>query len=179
MKPIQHTNCSKIVVESGRKTQGNLQLRWLLNWSILSQRGWWLGEVYHPTSTVPAMRDAHVMDMGWAMIDWVDVLHPVMNASGYVRCPCKGHGVGCLRLFLKARPRGDMWYEIHRHCRCHFMINFSICHYSSFKIIHRKCEDEFEIHSKIENQLLTRGGENHASHWRAGRGGGIRNVPGL
>ena len=27
-------------------------------------------------------------------IDWVDVLHPVMHTSSYMRCTCKGHGVG-------------------------------------------------------------------------------------
>ena len=31
------------------------------------------------------------------LIDWVEVLHPIMLASGYVRC---GYEVGCLWLLL-------------------------------------------------------------------------------
>ena len=34
------------------------------------------------------------------LIDCVEVLHPVMYASSYVRYPCKGYGVGCLYLLL-------------------------------------------------------------------------------
>ncbi len=30
--------------------------------------------------------------------DQVHILHPVMHDCGYVRCPCKEHGVGCLWL---------------------------------------------------------------------------------
>ncbi len=31
---------------------------------------------------------------------WVEVLHSIMHTTDYLRCPCKGHGVGCLWLFL-------------------------------------------------------------------------------
>ena len=31
---------------------------------------------------------------------WVEVLHPVMHASGYVSCPCKRHAMSCLWLLL-------------------------------------------------------------------------------
>ena len=33
-------------------------------------------------------------------IDCVEVLHAIIYANGYVRCPCKGHGVGCLWFLL-------------------------------------------------------------------------------
>ena len=29
------------------------------------------------------------------IVDWVEVYCLVMHASSYVRCVCKGHGVGC------------------------------------------------------------------------------------
>ncbi len=28
------------------------------------------------------------------LTDWIEFLHPVMQTSSYVRCLCKGHGVG-------------------------------------------------------------------------------------
>ena len=31
-----------------------------------------------------------------SVVKHVDVLHTVMRASGYVRCPCKGHRDGLL-----------------------------------------------------------------------------------
>ena len=34
-------------------------------------------------------------------IHWVEVFHPVMHASVYVRCPYKGHGVGCMWHLLR------------------------------------------------------------------------------
>ncbi len=50
------------------------------------------------------------------MIGEVEILHPVRHASGYVRCPCKRHGVGCLwLLLLKPNTGGDKRYENHRH----------------------------------------------------------------
>ena len=45
----------------------------------------------------------HWVDMPYSPdggIDYVEVLHPIMHATGYVRCPCKGHGIGCLWLLL-------------------------------------------------------------------------------
>ena len=42
------------------------------------------------------------------LIELVEVLHPVMHASGYVICPWKGHGVDCLwLLLLKPNTGGD------------------------------------------------------------------------
>ena len=62
------------------------------------------------------------------LIDWVEVLHPVMDASGYVRCPCKGHGVGCLwvLLLLKTNPGDNRRYENQRHkCAIYNSIQFN------------------------------------------------------
>ena len=56
-------------------------------------------------------------------IDWVGVLHPIMHASGYVRCPWKGHGIGRLWLLLLKPNTGDDYYEIHRHTRWHFKLH--------------------------------------------------------
>ena len=39
------------------------------------------------------------------IIDWV-VLHPEIHAGGNVRCPCKGHGVGCLWPLLQKPNTG-------------------------------------------------------------------------
>ena len=65
------------------------------------------------------LKDAHVMTCdrlpvdspseAQDMIDWVEVLHPVMHASSYMRWPCKGHRLGSSLLFLRSKPntRGD------------------------------------------------------------------------
>ena len=46
-------------------------------------------------------------------IDSVEVLHSILHASSYVRCPCKGHGIGCGSSSWS--PTQNMtWYEIHR-----------------------------------------------------------------
>ena len=39
------------------------------------------------------------------LIDWVEVLHPIMHASSYGRWPCKGHGVDCLWFLLLLKPK--------------------------------------------------------------------------
>ena len=52
-----------------------------------------------------------------------EACHPIEICStiharlygGYMRCPCKGHGMGYLWLLLpKPNTGGDNWYEIHR-----------------------------------------------------------------
>ena len=63
-------------------------------------------------------------DIVWAIldlcppswIDWVDIFHPVMHASSYEICPCKGYGVEYLWLLaLESNTGGDKRYENHRH----------------------------------------------------------------
>ena len=53
---------------------------------------------------------------GMVVVDWVEVLHPIIHASGYARCPCKGYGAGSLwLLLLKPKTGGDKLYENHGH----------------------------------------------------------------
>ncbi len=42
------------------------------------------------------------------------------HASGYMRCPCKGHKMGCLWLLLWSPKQEVTNDEIHRHAKCHF-----------------------------------------------------------
>ncbi len=49
-------------------------------------------------------------------IDWIELLHHVMHTSCYVRCPCKGHGVGCLWILRKKPNKGGFkGYKTHRY----------------------------------------------------------------
>ena len=69
------------------------------------------------------------------MIDRVDVLYPVMNVSGYVEWPCKGHEVVCLRLLLlKPNTEGNKRYENHRHKYRTIPLPRSYLHHNSISL---------------------------------------------
>ena len=54
------------------------------------------------------------------LIYWVEVLHLELHVSGYVRCPCKGHGVGyfwLLLLLLENKTGGNKQYGNDK-CKC-------------------------------------------------------------
>ena len=75
------------------------------------------------------MDDNNANDNGheknWWSIDWVEVLHLIMHANNYMRCPCKGRVTDCLWLLLD--PMTNSW---HASCRIWiFPCSFHILHY--------------------------------------------------
>ena len=65
------------------------------------------------------------------LIDWVKFYISFQHRIGYLRRPCNEHWIGCLWfLWLKPKTGVDLWYEILKHCRCHFKVyisSFTLC----------------------------------------------------
>ena len=90
-------------------------------------------------------------------VDWVEVLHPVMHASFYMRSSCEGYEVGCLwiLLLLKSKTGGDKRYENHRH-KCAIIMRGNVFIFVAWQAVKfgAICDCFWEInHSSFTNGM--------------------------
>ncbi len=90
------------------------------------------------------------------IIDWVEVLHHAMCNSGYLRCSCKDHEVGCLWIvLLKPNTGVDKQYE-NQTQMCHFKFKIR------FPQISEKLSKEYMLKHTTKMKIIYQALKKHA-----------------